>query len=236
MTKFHTAKHNYADDEVKSALQKEIRRGYEDSAMYWALELANEYVHHKSKGKATWKWLVRRLRIICYEDIGVADSPVINSVLQSLEVMDDAMDRYIYDLNTYEKQIKNLKEKLEKYKQGLIKTKPKKPTKPSDEHWLMPLSYILFLMCNAKKNRIIDHYKLGSKTLWNNKTLDIPDYAIDCHTTKGNKKGLKKHTKKGKIHFEKVSAKLENKVEVKDEEFWYLGYLKNRGLTEEDLK
>lgn len=210
MTKFHTAKHNYADDEVKSALQKEIRRGYEDSAMYWALELANEYVHHKSKGKATWKWLVRRLRIICYEDIGVADSPVINSVLQSLEVMDDAMDKYINDIS--------------------------KGQSPSDEHWLMPLSYILFLMCNAKKNRIIDHYKLGSKTLWNNKTLDIPDYAIDCHTTKGNKKGLKKNTKKGKIHFEKVSAKLENKVEVKDEEFWYLGYLKNRGLTEEDLK
>lgn len=239
MTKFQTDKHGYNDDEVKSALQKDIRRGNEDNAMYWAMEIANEYVVFKAGGKASWSWLVNRLKIICYEDIGLADPEAINSVLLSINGMDEAMDRYVQDLQAYENKVENYNEKIEKFKNGEIKTKPKCPRNTlTDEQWLMPLCYIIITMCRAKKNRIIDHYKLGMKTLWDHTDdwLEIPDYAIDLHTTQGNKNGLKKHTKKGKIHFEKVSAKLENKVHIDDEEFWYEGYLKNRGLTEEDLK
>jgi replication-associated recombination protein RarA len=50
--------------EVASALQKEIRRGREEEAMYWALELAGQYDD----------FLWRRLAIIASEDIGPADS------------------------------------------------------------------------------------------------------------------------------------------------------------------
>ena len=54
-------------DEVSSAMQKSIRRGLLDDALYWATELDlsgyNEYV---------WK----RLRVICCEDIGLANPQI----------------------------------------------------------------------------------------------------------------------------------------------------------------
>lgn len=54
----------YALDEVTSALQKCIRRGLEEEAMYWALEMADS-------GYGQYLW--RRLMIIAAEDIGLAD-------------------------------------------------------------------------------------------------------------------------------------------------------------------
>jgi replication-associated recombination protein RarA len=50
--------------EVASALQKEIRRGNEENAMYWGLEL--EYLNPSL--------LWNRLKIIASEDIGIANS------------------------------------------------------------------------------------------------------------------------------------------------------------------
>lgn len=49
----------YALDEVKSALQKAIRRGQEEAAMYWAKELVDS-----GRAEALWK----RLQIIAVED------------------------------------------------------------------------------------------------------------------------------------------------------------------------
>jgi len=57
-------KGGYPLDEVTSALQKCIRRGLEEEAMYWALELADS-----GYGQYLWK----RLLIISVEDIGLAD-------------------------------------------------------------------------------------------------------------------------------------------------------------------
>jgi len=57
----------YSLFEAASALQKEIRRGHEEQAMYWALELAETY--------ADFLWV--RLIIIANEDIGLADPTVI---------------------------------------------------------------------------------------------------------------------------------------------------------------
>ncbi len=56
----------YAGDEVMSALQKEIRRGNERDAYFWAQELASI----KPNGKAM---LWNRLVTICHEDIGIAN-------------------------------------------------------------------------------------------------------------------------------------------------------------------
>jgi replication-associated recombination protein RarA len=50
--------------ETASALQKAIRRGQEEEAMFWALELADQYD----------EFLWRRLVVISSEDIGPADS------------------------------------------------------------------------------------------------------------------------------------------------------------------
>lgn len=54
----------YAFDECASALQKCIRRGQEEQALYWALELAES-------GYTQYVW--RRLLVITSEDVGVAE-------------------------------------------------------------------------------------------------------------------------------------------------------------------
>lgn len=61
--------------EVISALQKEIRRGDEERAMYWALELVPDFE----------KYLWRRLMVIVNEDIGIANP----ALLQLLPIQRD---------------------------------------------------------------------------------------------------------------------------------------------------
>jgi hypothetical protein len=69
-------KHNYDAYEVVSALQKCIRRGLEEDALYWAYELA------KSDSKS-YSWLWQRLKIIASEDVGPANfaMPILIDVL-----------------------------------------------------------------------------------------------------------------------------------------------------------
>jgi replication-associated recombination protein RarA len=57
----------YSFSEVASALQKTIRRGLEEEAMYWATELEGKFQEY------LWK----RLQIISVEDIGIADPLVV---------------------------------------------------------------------------------------------------------------------------------------------------------------
>lgn len=52
----------YPVDEVSSALQKSIRRGLEEDALYWCAEF------YKARPHGIWK----RLRIIASEDVGIA--------------------------------------------------------------------------------------------------------------------------------------------------------------------
>ena len=55
----------YLMGEVASAMQKEIRRGHEREALFWATEL-----DLAGYGDYVWK----RLRIIASEDVGLADT------------------------------------------------------------------------------------------------------------------------------------------------------------------
>lgn len=184
MTKFQTRKHDLNDDEVKSALQKEIRRGNEEEAMYWALELACEYDKKENPlGKSSWTWLCNRLKIIAYEDIGIADS---EKVLKVSKAVDDM---------------------------GFLRDK-------NNREWEMVLAHIILLLCRSKKNRINDHFKVSMKQKWNNEKKEIPDYAVDMHTTRGNKNGRKKHTQKGLEHFIEEGEKLENKKKLKNDDFY----------------
>ncbi len=57
-------KNGYKLDEVVSALQKEIRRGNELMAKYWALEM-NE--------SGYWRYCFRRMMVISGEDVGLAN-------------------------------------------------------------------------------------------------------------------------------------------------------------------
>jgi replication-associated recombination protein RarA len=60
--------------EVVSALQKSVRRGLVDDALYWAVDV---YL----SGYAEYAW--KRLRIMCSEDVGLAD-PTLPAVIQAL--------------------------------------------------------------------------------------------------------------------------------------------------------
>lgn len=57
--------------EVSSAFQKCIRRGLEEDAMYWAVELFNS-----NYGEYIWK----RLRIMASEDVGLAQPGIVAEV------------------------------------------------------------------------------------------------------------------------------------------------------------
>ncbi len=63
-----TTKNGYPLDEVVSALQKSIRRGREEDAAYWALELVDS-----GMGKYLW----RRLLTIAAEDIGIGSPEIL---------------------------------------------------------------------------------------------------------------------------------------------------------------
>ena len=60
----------YGLDEIISALQKDIRLGNEEQALYWALELLPRYE----------AYLWRRLLVICNEDIGIANPEILVQV------------------------------------------------------------------------------------------------------------------------------------------------------------
>lgn len=68
-----TEHHGYQLFDVISALQKDIRRGNEEQAMYWALELIPRYE----------MYLWRRLLAILNEDIGIA-SPQLLTIVPEL--------------------------------------------------------------------------------------------------------------------------------------------------------
>ncbi len=57
-------KNGYKLDEIVSALQKEIRRGNELMASYWAFEMNDS---------GFWRYCFRRMQVICGEDIGLAN-------------------------------------------------------------------------------------------------------------------------------------------------------------------
>jgi len=85
MAHFQTKHHKYNDDELISALQKCIRRGMEEEAMYFSLELGNE-------GKSGFGLLHSRLQVITYEDIGLANPTIVTTVSQALVDMKSMYD------------------------------------------------------------------------------------------------------------------------------------------------
>jgi replication-associated recombination protein RarA len=85
MAHFQTKHHMFNDDELISALQKCIRRGMEEEAMYFALELGNE-------GKSGFGLLHSRLLVVTYEDIGLGSPSIVPNVSQALYDMKKMYD------------------------------------------------------------------------------------------------------------------------------------------------
>ncbi|TAF02271.1 MAG: hypothetical protein EAZ80_01620 [Runella slithyformis] len=66
-----TTKNGYAGEEVISSLQKCVRRGDEQAALYWAVELYES-------GYSEWCW--KRLRIMSSEDVGLANGGISSEI------------------------------------------------------------------------------------------------------------------------------------------------------------
>ena len=76
-------RNNYRLDEVVSALQKSIRRGQEERALFFCYELI-----HSNFIAYFW----RRMSIICVEDVGLANVEAIN-VINSLTQLNERVNR-----------------------------------------------------------------------------------------------------------------------------------------------
>src|SRR3990172_63220 len=74
----------YSFSEVTSAMQKSIRRGLEEDAMYWAAELETKFPDY------LWK----RLQIISVEDIGIADPQVVLYVAEMRRLYQELKKEY----------------------------------------------------------------------------------------------------------------------------------------------
>lgn len=142
---------NYDFYEVLSSLQKEIRRGNEENALFWALELESSTKIYK---KALWN----RLRVIASEDIGIAN------IL--MPILIDTLNR-AYDA----------------------------------KQELLFVAHAVLALCRSPKSRIVDDFCIVVQRI---KHLDIPDYALDMHTFRGQLKN------RGKKHFHEIGSKLAN--------------------------
>ena len=87
-----TSAHGYAVDELRSVLQKSIRRGLLEEAMLAGYELF-------ASGAETAEMLWRRLEIIATEDVGfgVPEGPaIVEALYQQQKRMEDGGDRWMY--------------------------------------------------------------------------------------------------------------------------------------------
>jgi replication-associated recombination protein RarA len=157
-------KHGYAADEVISALQKSIRRGEEDDAVFFAYEML---VSGDELSDKFWE----RVRVICVEDIGLANpqlAATIYALHQSYIALKGQSDAYLHAL------------------------------------------FAVVLLVRSHKSRYIDELfnNLRAKVEEENYRRDIPDYALDKHTQKGEAMG------RGDLHFWEESSRLKDDVSI----------------------
>ncbi|MFW5702361.1 MAG: AAA family ATPase [Candidatus Dojkabacteria bacterium] len=153
-------KNNYKADEIISLLQKAIRRGEEELAVFAAYEML---ITSDELADKCWQ----RLRVIATEDIGLANPDVVPQVMA-------AHDSY-----------KLLHPKEDKNLHAIFAT---------------------VLLARSPKSRYIDelYNNLKQKVSEEKYRVEIPDYAIDKHTEKGEELG------RGHKHFWEVAARLKN--------------------------
>ena len=151
--------HDFAADEVISALQKEIRRGHAENAALLAYEM---YITSAELENYLWK----RLLVISVEDIGFGrpDAPVIV--------------HHLYQMHQV-------------YQRG-------------EGDRLLFAIHAVRLLCASPKDRSTDEMVNWIKHAVEQSSLrpEIPDYAIDMHTARGQAMG------RGARHFWEEGAQL----------------------------
>lgn len=150
----------YPLDQVISALQKEIRRGNEENAMFWAMELCDNGFS---------AYLRRRLCTIVNEDCSDGAVIFVNAALSLWEISN------------------------------------KKKSDVND----MALARIILKMCRCVKTREADDFFCTVNLKKESLRMEIPDYAVDCHTKEGRKNGLHGKYNQGAFEFFKEGTKLD---------------------------
>lgn len=189
-------KNGYKLDEVVSALQKAIRRDQERQVLFWGLELWES---------GYWKYLLRRLKTISAEDIGLAN-------VEALIMVNVFYTACMLEATDY------LKRGQDK-KYG--------PYKPEE----LQVTEILMYFARAKKSRIVDYacsvidfmFKRGEK-------MEIPPEAIDMHTSQG--KARMKTERERIIEFYKNGARINNKAKIDGDDEYRAECYKEYDLSE----
>jgi len=181
--------HGYSVDEVSSALQKSIRRGYEESALYWGYEMM------MSPNKTHHSQLWNRLKVIASEDIGPADPamPILVDVLW--RNWKEKKKECIFTVNAIIALVRSPKSRIMDNAFNLLKSE-----------WKLGVMNLLPL-------DILDETKLEPAVppvYDKDKPRPIPGFAIDKHTRAGKKHGL------GKADFYEEGAMLNNKASIRD--------------------
>lgn len=175
-------KHGYDAFEVVSALQKCIRRGMEEDALYWAYEMV------KSDNKNHYAWLWQRLKIIASEDVGPANfaMPILIDVLY--RNWEKKKNNDLWYANAVIALVRSPKSRIVDNAATMMLTKDalgRWENKPIPEECVVEAN-----LERAKEPTRFDR--------------NIPGFAIDMHTPSGRKGGL------GKEDFYREGAKLVN--------------------------
>lgn len=150
--------HDFAADEVISALQKEIRRGNLENAALLAWEMLNT---SEELEEVLWS----RLQVISVEDVGFGD-PQAPLIVETLYQMHLRLPR------------------------------------PRGDRYLFAIHALRFL-CQSMKDRSSDELlNWLSRAVESGLRPEIPDYALDVHTKRGQQLG------RGLQHFLQEGAKV----------------------------
>lgn len=202
----------YHPFEVMSALQKSIRRGDEDAALYWAIEMyLSELANH------CWS----RLRVIAAEDVGLAGPDVIVQVnaLRTIwkerkaspdarlyfvmavlllvrspksRIVDHALIANFDSAHGKSRKIVRERRELPDDCRGAVDDCKREPPLPYDD----PVERIAAVTAQLGAD--------AASVDWSPPRREVPDFAYDKHTTRGRAMG------RGAEHFFDVGAVLVN--------------------------
>lgn len=174
-SKWHTLEsiNGYNLAEVASALQKEIRRGNADNAMYWASELF-------LSGYDGYCW--KRLEVIMVEDCDIRNVGLFADI-HALRMI-------------------------------AASARKERKDKPFDERESLSLIAAVTRLAEAPKSRVnasatVYHIQMPREAT---KLREIPDYALDRHTSRGKRKG------RGWDYFFAEAAKIKVNGELTNDE------------------
>lgn len=201
-------KGGYYLDEVRSSIQKMIRRGKEEECFFWSYELYDS---------GMWRYLVRTLVTVAGEDIGMVNPQAMNLCMTS----------YLYFEHLAKQRGENKKIKCKNC--GHVE-ETKGYYQP---HW-DELGLLISLLCNSPKNRHVDFYAalMGEKRQRGLK-LEVEQVSQDGHTRRGKERQKEEGVSK-KREFYSNGAKVvgyksfnkDKERKVKDE------LMKTLGLTD----